>query len=123
MSIGLYAPTINMVCIKASFVINPYEPLYNAIKCVESSNNPSAVNIKEQAYGEVQVRWIRITDYNQRTHSNYTLKDCLNSYVSHKVFMFYASMRHPSDYEHIARSWNGSGPQTEIYWKKIVSKL
>jgi hypothetical protein len=42
---------------------------------------------------------------------------------SRKVFLHFASKIGPYNFEKIAKSWNGSGPMTEFYWRRIRSQL
>jgi hypothetical protein len=42
---------------------------------------------------------------------------------SRKVFLYFASLIGPYDIEKIAKAWNGSGPKTEYYWKRIKEYL
>jgi len=101
----------------------PYEPLWKAVCEVESSNNVFAVNEDEQAYGISQIRQIRLDDYNNRTGKNITLTDCFDYNVSREVFMYYALMYDTSEFETIARRWNGSGQMTVVYWGKVKSRI
>ena len=120
----LYAPSIErMLYVKKASAINPYEKLFEACAKVESANNPIAINIKEQAYGIVQVRQIRLDDFNQRTGKHYKLKDMLDIKKSKEVFMHYAKLYERTELETIARRWNGSGPKTLVYWKKVKQHI
>lgn len=101
----------------------PYEPLWKAVCEVESDNNVYAVNEKEQAYGIAQIRQIRLDHYNQLTGKNVTLTDCFDYNVSREVFMYFALMYDTSEFETIARRWNGSGQMTVVYWGKVKNKM
>jgi len=103
--------------------INPYERLYKAICIVESGNNPLAYNKKEKATGIVQIRPIRINDFNRQTGKRYTLKEMYDANKSKEVFMFFAGKYEYTDYETIARAWNGSGKATIKYWQRVKSKI
>lgn len=122
-AIKLYGPEYRTLIIIADVSINPYEALFKAVCAVESSGDPLAYNKAENAVGIAQIRQIRIKDYNQRTGHNYKLVEMFNPEKAKSVFLYYASRHKPCEYEHIARSWNGSGPMTVIYWNKVISKL
>jgi hypothetical protein len=82
-----------------------------------------AYNNIEEAIGAFQIRPIRLLDYNQRTGNNYKSADCYNLRISKEIFMYYARRFEFSDYELIARNWNGSGKATLEYWEKVKSNL
>lgn len=94
--------------------------LWKAACIVESGGNPLKINQDEQAYGIVQIRQIRLDDYYRRTGKKYTLPEMLDTLKSREVYMYYAK---GSKIDYIAKRWNGSGPMTEIYWKKIRRQL
>jgi hypothetical protein len=119
LSLQLTAPPSNCLVIVGSSPVRPYERLWEAVCMVESSGNPYAVNVGEQAYGIVQIRQIRLDDYAQRTGITYTLEDCFDKEVSKSIFMYYCA----GDYETVARSWNGSGRMTDDYWRKVKKYL
>ncbi len=119
LSLQLAAPPDNCIVIVGSSPVRPYERLWEAVCQVESSGDPYAVNVGEQAYGVAQIRQVRLDDYAQRTGIFYTLEDCFDKEVSKSIFMYYAT----SDYETVARSWNGSGPMTDDYWRNVKKYL
>lgn len=97
-----------------------YLELAMAVQLVESNGNLKAYNSKEKAVGPFQIRPIRVKDYNQRLGTNYKLKDFFSYELSLQMFLYYANGK---SYEIAARSWNGSGPKTVTYWKKVKTKL
>jgi hypothetical protein len=103
--------------------INPYLRLYEAVCIVESDNNPKAYNTREQATGIVQVRPIRLKDYNQRTGKNYSLTDMYDTNKSKEVFLYYAHKIGHNNLETIARKWNGKGEKTKQYWQRVKSQM
>lgn len=114
--------------LKAGFIfisnpVNAYERLINAIIQVESAGDTLAFNPVEEAFGALQIRPIRLLDYNQRTGKNYSMNDCYCLSISQEIFLFYAIKSGFHDYESIARNWNGSGKTTLDYWKKVKSFL
>lgn len=119
--IKVYGPENLRLFILKHEVINPYEKLYKAICMEESSIRSNIINQEEQAYGIVQIRQIRLDDYQRLTGKHYELKDCLKTSVSKEIFMFYA-MRYNNDLSLIARKWNGSGRETYKYWNRINKK-
>jgi hypothetical protein len=90
------------------------EFLFYAVCIVESNLDSTAVG-KDNDRGIAQITPILELDYFQRTgqHINpFSTKD------SERVFMYYAEKNGPQ-IERIAKKWNGAGPKTEIYWKKV----
>lgn len=120
-SLDAFAPAVNSLTIIKSESINPYEKIWEAICAVESSNNPNIINHKEGAYGLVQVRKARLSDFNRESGQSYSLIDCLRPDVSKIVFMHNAVRFNPADYRLIARDWNKS--KTDIYWEKVNKQL
>jgi hypothetical protein len=116
----LFAPNEKVIYIELKNGINIYEPLMEAIFEVESSKNINAYNPHEQATGGLQIRPIRLRDYNNRTGKHYTMKDMFNFDISKAIFMYYTKGR---SFEEVAKSWNGSGPKTIIYWNKVKNRL
>jgi hypothetical protein len=117
------APGTNSLIITEHSPYNPFLPLMYATGMVETEGNTKAYNIYENAVGIFQIRQVRVDDYNRRTGSNYKLADMFDYSVSEKVFLFFASDLGPYHFEKIAKAWNGSGPKTEAYWKRIRSYL
>jgi hypothetical protein len=101
----------------------PYKKLLNAVAMVETSNDTLAYNPLEEASGILQIRPVRLVEYNRRTGSNYTRKDLFSYEVSEKIFMYFASEIGPYNLEKIARNWNGSGKMTDNYWKRVKNFL
>lgn len=117
------APDLKVGFVIYSEPVDAYNRLIEAVIQVESMGDTSAYNIFEQAIGAFQIRPIRLLDYNQRTGSNYKPDDCYNLRISKEIFMYYAKRVAFSDYELIARSWNGSGEATLGYWEKVKANL
>jgi hypothetical protein len=115
----LAAPDRESLSIISSSPIEPYKKLIYAIGMVETKFDTLAYNPVEQAVGYFQIRPIRLKDYNKRTGSKYKMKDMFNYEISEKIFLYYAEQIGPYDFEKISRNWNGSGPRTIQYWKKI----
>ena len=104
-------------------VFRPLETLWDASTHVESSNNDRALNLKEMAFGCVQIRAVRLEDYNRRTGKSYKLTDCYNREISKEIWFYYSIKFYPLDYESICKSWNGRGKSNEVYWHKIKKRL
>jgi hypothetical protein len=102
---------------------NPFKPLLYATGMVETKGNVMAFNQFENAVGIFQIRQVRVDDYNRRTGNKYKLSDMFDYSVSEKVFLFFASDFGPYHFEKIAKAWNGSGPMTESYWRRIQKYL
>ncbi len=117
------APDSNTVLLLEPDPIRPFNGLMYAIGMVETMGNVSAYNEFENAVGIYQIRQVRIDDYNRRTGSKYVLEDMFDSKLSQKVFLYFASQVGPYHFEKIAKAWNGSGPKTDLYWKRIKAFL
>jgi hypothetical protein len=116
------APDVKTLVIEEPKPVDMYERLMQAILQVESAGDTMAYNATEEAYGPFQIRPIRIADYNKRTGKQYTMKDCHTLRVSREIFLYYARML-GTDYETIAKRWNGSGIMTIDYWTRVKAKL
>ena len=51
------------------------------------------------------------------------MKDLFDYKVSEKIFLYYAEMYGPYNFEKIAKRWNGSGPKTYYYWQRVKKHL
>jgi hypothetical protein len=123
-SADLFAPGMTELPIGVGVPLNPFEKQWYATIKVELQGKPdTTINRDEWAYGPGQVREVRLTDYNRRTGSHYTLEDCLDRAVARKIYMYYAGKYDPTDLETVARAWNGSGPKTDEYWRKIQKAM
>ena len=116
----LLAPKVETIMIFYAPKINYYDPLIKAITWVESKHGLYLYNPEEEATGWFQIRPIRLQDYNTRTGKMYTMNDMYNYDISKEIFLYYTKGR---SYEKVAKSWNGSGPKTKIYWNKIKKEL
>lgn len=118
----LHAPNITIAyIIMPRDITDPYEDLYEAVKTVESSGKADIINHAEGAYGCVQIRQVKLNEYNRKTGSSVKLRDCLDEKTSRRIFMW-----HCMQYDNLvlaAKKWNGSGPMTEIYWAKVKKHL
>jgi len=121
--IRVFAPDSNTLTIINESGIQPYSELMYATAMVETMGNTLAYNEFENAVGIFQIRQVRIDDYNRRTGSNYSLTDMFDRALSEKIFLYFASLYGPHELEKIAKAWNGSGPMTELYWKRIKEYL
>jgi hypothetical protein len=114
-----FAPAMNRVIIVNIPAIQPFEALWKAICIVESGENPFAYNMDEEAVGIAQIRQCRVDHFNQLTGKSYSLVDCFDSTISREIFMLFVT----PDLELTAKSWNGSGPMTEMYWERVNQLL
>lgn len=117
------SPSIESFVIFDSPPVEPYKRLILAIGTVETMNDTLSYNPVEEAAGYFQIRPIRIEDYNRRTGSKYTTEDMFNYEISEKIFLYFADLIGPYDFEQIARNWNGSGHMTTYYWNQIKEYL
>ena len=119
----VFAPGANSLIIAGSTAINPFSALMFATAMVETMGNPMAYNELENAVGIFQIRQVRIDEYNRRTGNNIALSEMFDAQLSEMIFLYFASHYGPYKLEKIAKSWNGSGPMTELYWKRIKEYL
>ncbi len=102
----------------------------NALAKVESSNNPKAINKKENALGVYQIRAAYYKDSN--VLGKHT--DVYNPIIAKKVVLSYFNRYEPkavlnNDFETLARlhnngpSWAKSKSKTDKYWQKIKKNL
>ncbi len=117
------APVSNTLTIFDMSAVRPFSSLMYAVGMVETMGNSSAFNEFEEAAGIFQIRQVRVDDYNRRTGSKLALEDMFDNKISERVFLYFASLIGPYHIEKIARAWNGSGPMTDFYWKRIKSYL
>jgi len=122
-TLKVVAPAQKFILIYEPSPVTPFTALMNAIATVETMGNSNAYNEKEQAAGVFQIRQVRIDEYNRLTGNKYTLKDVFDREISEKIFLYFASRIGPYRIEKIARDWNGSGPKTELYWRKVKKYL
>lgn len=116
-STQLYAPRgLAEISIIETTSINPYEKIWSAVKWVETQDR-DMINYQEGAFGRGQIRQCKLDEYNQKTVNHYTLQDCMKEPVSRKVFMWH--MMEYNDTDLAIRRWNGSGPATYEYLRKV----
>jgi hypothetical protein len=118
-SFRVVAPENHNLVVSESAAIKPFSALIYATAMIESMGNPLFYNEIENAVGIFQIRQVRVDDYNRRTGSKYALAEMYDVKKSEKVFLYFASLYKPHELERISKAWNGSGPMTELYWKKI----
>lgn len=99
--------------------------LLYAVSCVESGNDPRAVNQAEGAYGALQVRQCVIDDVNRHYGLDLRMVDVrTDTDTGRCVFVLYVRMWGAETPEQAARIWNG-GPTgaskraTVDYWERI----
>lgn len=122
-SFRVSAPCGQALTILRHLPAEPYKKLLNAVALVETGKDTLAYNPLEEATGILQIRPVRLVEYNRRTGSTYTRKDLYNCDISEKIFMYFASEIGPYNLEKIARKWNGSGEMTDYYWKRVKQYL
>ena len=119
------SPIIRIPITKVPIYMSDYNSLINAIGHFETHNCDTLINVKEQAYGRLQIRQCRLDHYNKLTGNSYTLKDMFDFDKAKEVFLYFAThngMGKPvkgKTYEQVAKNWNGSGPLTISYWDAI----
>ena len=115
----------------------PIDDLVNALIYVESRGLDSAIGDKhldQPSVGVLQIRPIMVREVNRickriGSHQRFTLKDRFDRNKSVHMFLIWKEFHHKdSDFEAIARSWNG-GPRwrkidrTKKYWEKVEKQL
>ena len=118
--------------------IEPIDELVNAMIQVESRGNDSAIGDthlgSQYAVGVLQIRPIMVREVNRilklkGEKYRFKLKDRFSREKSIQMFLIWKEFHHKdSDFEAIARSWNGgpNGPKksrTYNYWKKVENQL
>jgi soluble lytic murein transglycosylase-like protein len=106
------------------------DPFFAAIGKVESSNNPKAINKKENALGIYQIRPGYFKDSNIKGEHNQVFNPIIARKVCESYFKKYAPKAYEKgDFETLARLHNG-GPSfvkrksaTDIYWAKVKKNL
>jgi hypothetical protein len=119
LTLRVTAPVYNSAYIIVTYPVRPYDRILNAVLMVESAGDTLAFNLSEEAVGGLQIRPIRLRDYNQRTGKDYKIEECYNFRISKEIFLYYAELYGYNDPESIARNWNGSGIATFHYWNKV----
>jgi hypothetical protein len=123
MAFKAFAPASYSVIIVRPAPVEPYVNLIHAIGMVETQYDTLAYNPLEEAAGYFQIRPIRLMDYNNRTGNDYSLLDLFDYKISEKIFLYYATEIGPYDFERIAKTWNGSGNSTILYWEQVKKFL
>lgn len=111
--------------------------LIDALIIVESQGNDSAVgdtHLGAPSIGVLQIRPIMVREVNRilklkGTKHRYKMSDRWDRDKSIEMFRIWQEFHHDdSNYEEIARSWNGGpkgpkNPKTYSYWKKVENQL
>jgi hypothetical protein len=118
-----FAPENGSLVLVRTIPVEPFSTLIHAIGMVETQYDTLAYNPLEEAVGYFQIRPIRLEDYNSRTGSTYSMNDLFNYGISEKIFLYYAVEIGPYDFERIAKTWNGSGKSTILYWEQVKKFL
>ncbi len=117
------APDIGLVFLPVSSPAEGFEKLIRAVLWVECGGNHMAYNSEEVAVGPLQIRPIRLDDYNRRTGSDLRIEQCYDIAVAKKIFLYYARNTGYPNFEKIAKAWNGSGIKTIDYWNRVKKYL
>jgi hypothetical protein len=123
LALKAFAPVSYSVSIVRPAPVEPFINLIHAIGMVETQYDTLAFNPLEKAVGYFQIRPIRLEDFNNRTGSTYSMADLFSYKTSEKIFLYYASEIGPYNFERIARTWNGSGDRTILYWNQVKKFL
>ena len=118
--------------------VEPIDELIDALIYVESKGNDSAIGDRhlgsQYAVGVLQIRPIMVREVNRilklrGSDYRFQLKDRYDRDKSIEMFLIWKEFHHnDSDFEVIARSWNGGAngvknPKTYSYWKKVEQQL
>jgi len=106
------------------------EDLFRAMAAVESSNNPKAVNAKENALGLYQIRPMYFLDSGVKGSHTQVYEPTVARKVCEKYFMRYEPKAFiNNDIETLARlhnagpNWRKNKSSTDKYWNKIKNNL
>jgi soluble lytic murein transglycosylase-like protein len=106
------------------------EDLFRAMAAVESSNNPKAVNAKENALGLYQIRPMYFLDSGVKGSHTQVYEPTVARKVCEKYFMRYEPKAFANnDIETLARlhnagpNWRKNKSSTDKYWNKIKNNL
>ncbi len=109
------------------------DEILNAIIRVESSDNDSAYNVKEDAVGCLQIRQTMVDDVNRILKrkgydKRYSYNDRWNREKSIEMFDIFCSYYGLTTAEEMARCWNGGprgidNPATLGYWDKVQTEM
>jgi hypothetical protein len=119
LALKVFAPTSESMIVVRPLPVEPFINLIHAIGMVETQYDTLAYNPLEEAVGYFQIRPIRLMDYNNRTGSTYSMNDLFNYRISEKIFLYYAAEIGPYNFERIAKTWNGKGKSTILYWDQV----
>ena len=116
----------------------PSKRLIACLVRVESGGDLNAIgdkNLKDKAYGPLQIRKPACDDVNRKFGKRYAPEQCLgNLEISTEIFNLYmkmyatkARLGHVPTDEDCARIWNGGPngwkkPSTEAYWQKALKE-
>ena len=128
---------IQPILVEEEIEIPEIYDLVNALIIVESQGNDSAVgdtHLGAPSIGVLQIRPIMVREVNRilklkGTKHRYKMSDRWDREKSIEMFLIWKEFHHnDSDYEAIARSWNGGpkgpkNPRTYNYWKKVENQL
>ena len=110
------------------------DPLMNAMIIVESQNRDSVIGDNGKAIGILQMHKIAVRSVNKTLAKNdidleYSYDDRYSRQKTIEMYWIWRNAKHDSsDYETIARSWNGGprGPKKKAtihYWNKVEKEL
>ena len=103
--------------------------LINAIIQVESSGNPKAHNLKEDARGVLQIRAVMVREINRLSGRSYTHNDAWDKDKSIEMFKTLQKYYNPEwNFKKASKQWNGgyNGEQyksTERYWQEVKKAI
>jgi hypothetical protein len=123
LALKVFAPESESLSVVRPAPVEPFKSLIHAIGMVETQYDTLAFNPLEMAVGYFQIRPIRLVDYNNRTGNTYSMTDLFNYKISEKIFLYYASEIGPYNFERVAKTWNGSGKNTLLYWDQVKKFL
>ena len=118
------APEARKIFIEKEKALHKLENLWRAVCTIESGNNRYAYFMEADgwpAVGIAQIREVRLRDYNSKTNHRYQMKDLYDPAVSKEIFIYYFSQH--NDMDLAIRRWQGSGPMTFDYLKRVKSAL
>lgn len=103
--------------------VKPFEIVFEAVCQIESNGNPLAYNSDEGAVGIVQIRKIKLDDYNRLTGSNIKHDDCFSVEISKEIFLWHMAQYGVYRIDEAIRRWNGDGEMSYQYLQKVKNQL
>jgi hypothetical protein len=121
LTLRAFAPEAKRMLIEKAEKISKFDKIIKAVTWIESKHGKYIFNPTEGAVGWFQIRQCRVDDYNKQIKGNYRLEDFYDYELSRKMFVWYAEQI--QDIDLVIMRWNGSGPATREYLKRVKAVI